>query len=217
MAEDGKKGGNAWLAFIVGGLIVVVAIMLLFNHTAGLSIESYGIDGEFWLRMQIPNTAVLLADLPNSRAVMSIKLTQYLITGRPILALSPRVGVVADWLGRGGGIVVDPDDAAGIAEALERLHGLWEAGRLDESAHPFTEGLHPRDVRLTTRYREDDFTGSMMSTAHETGHARFQQNLPREDGPVTLLGREGAEGRGLARRLHPGRLFRDQGRAVAYR
>jgi carboxypeptidase Taq len=35
-------------------------------------------------------------------------------------------------------------------------------------------------VRLTTRYREDGFTDSMMSTVHETGHARFQQNLPRE-------------------------------------
>ena len=64
--------------------------------------------------------------------------------------------------------------------ALMQLLGFdFSAGRLDESAHPFCGGV-PEDVRLTTRYREDDFTGSMMSTAHETGHARFQQNLPRE-------------------------------------
>ena len=32
----------------------------------------------------------------------------------------------------------------------------FEAGRLDESAHPFSGGV-PEDTRLTTRYREDDF------------------------------------------------------------
>lgn len=64
--------------------------------------------------------------------------------------------------------------------ALAKLLGFdFSAGRLDESAHPFCGGV-PEDVRLTTRYREDDFTRSMMSTAHETGHGRFQQNLPRE-------------------------------------
>ncbi|HET7731161.1 MAG TPA: carboxypeptidase M32 [Usitatibacter sp.] len=64
--------------------------------------------------------------------------------------------------------------------ALMQLLGFdFSAGRLDESTHPFCGGV-PEDVRLTTRYREDDFTTSMMSTAHETGHARFQQNLPRE-------------------------------------
>ena len=55
----------------------------------------------------------------------------------------------------------------------------FDAGRLDESAHPFSGGV-PEDVRLTTRYREDDFVQSLMGTIHETGHARFEQNLPRE-------------------------------------
>ncbi len=55
----------------------------------------------------------------------------------------------------------------------------FEAGRLDESTHPFSGGV-PEDVRLTTRYREDDFAQSLMGTIHETGHARFEQNLPRE-------------------------------------
>ena len=55
----------------------------------------------------------------------------------------------------------------------------FEAGRLDESAHPFSGGV-PEDTRLTTRYREDDFLQSLMGTIHETGHARYEQNLPRE-------------------------------------
>ena len=64
--------------------------------------------------------------------------------------------------------------------AVMKLMGFdFDAGRLDESAHPFTGGV-PEDVRLTTRYREDDFVQSLMGTIHETGHARFEQNLPRE-------------------------------------
>ena len=62
---------------------------------------------------------------------------------------------------------------------MKLLNFDFEAGRLDESAHPFSGGV-AEDVRLTTRYREDDFIQSLMGTIHETGHARFEQNLPRE-------------------------------------
>ncbi|MEP6874380.1 MAG: carboxypeptidase M32 [Burkholderiales bacterium] len=55
----------------------------------------------------------------------------------------------------------------------------FEGGRLDESAHPFSGGV-PEDTRLTTRYREDDLMQSLMGTVHETGHARYEQNLPRD-------------------------------------
>jgi carboxypeptidase Taq len=55
----------------------------------------------------------------------------------------------------------------------------FNAGRLDVSHHPFCGGV-PEDVRITTRYTEDDFTQSMMGIVHETGHARYEQNLPRE-------------------------------------
>ncbi len=62
---------------------------------------------------------------------------------------------------------------------MQKLGFDFDSGRLDESAHPFSGGV-PEDVRLTTRYREDDFVQSLMGTIHETGHARFEQNLPRE-------------------------------------
>jgi carboxypeptidase Taq len=67
-----------------------------------------------------------------------------------------------------------------LSLALMKMLGFdFRAGRLDESTHPFTGGV-PEDVRLTTRYREDDFAQSLMGTIHETGHARYEQNLPRE-------------------------------------
>ncbi|MDE2368344.1 MAG: carboxypeptidase M32 [Burkholderiales bacterium] len=75
---------------------------------------------------------------------------------------------------------------------MERLGFDFGAGRLDVSAHPFCGGV-PEDVRLTTRFREDDFLTSLMGTVHETGHARYEQNLPRE-----RLGQPVAEARSMA-------------------
>lgn len=52
-------------------------------------------------------------------------------------------------------------------------------GRLDVSAHPFCGGV-PEDVRITTRYTEDDFLSALLGIVHETGHARYEQNLPKQ-------------------------------------
>jgi carboxypeptidase Taq len=53
----------------------------------------------------------------------------------------------------------------------------FEAGRLDVSAHPFCSAAHPCDVRLTTRYDEDDPLSSFFSVLHETGHGLYEQGL----------------------------------------
>ncbi len=66
-----------------------------------------------------------------------------------------------------------------LCERTMRLLGFdFEAGRLDVSTHPFCGGV-PEDVRMTTRFREDNFLSSLMGTIHETGHGRYEQNLPR--------------------------------------
>lgn len=52
-------------------------------------------------------------------------------------------------------------------------------GRLDVSHHPFCGGV-PTDVRITTRYSTSDFITALMGTLHETGHALYEQNLPKE-------------------------------------
>jgi len=60
-------------------------------------------------------------------------------------------------------------------------------GRLDVSAHPFCGGV-PDDVRITTRYNQDEFLSALMGVIHETGHARYEQGLPQQwrDQPVGL-------------------------------
>lgn len=77
-------------------------------------------------------------------------------------------------------------------DVMQLLKFDFDAGRLDESTHPFSGGV-PEDVRLTTRYREEDFVQSLMGTIHETGHASYEQNLPRE-----WLGQPVAQARSMA-------------------
>jgi carboxypeptidase Taq len=77
-----------------------------------------------------------------------------------------------------GPFPVDGQRALGVD--LMKLVGFdFEAGRLDMSTHPFCGGV-AEDVRITTRYSEDDFLQGMMGVLHETGHARYEQNLPRD-------------------------------------
>ncbi len=52
-------------------------------------------------------------------------------------------------------------------------------GRLDESAHPFSDGAGPGDTRMTTRYRHDHFMDALSSTLHETGHSLYEQGLDK--------------------------------------
>jgi carboxypeptidase Taq len=80
-----------------------------------------------------------------------------------------------------------------LCERVMAMLGFdFEAGRLDVSTHPFCGGV-PEDVRMTTRFSEDDFLGSLMGTVHETGHGRYEQNLPRD-----WLGQPVAEARSMA-------------------
>ena len=80
-----------------------------------------------------------------------------------------------------------------LCEQVMRLLDFdFEGGRLDVSTHPFCGGV-PEDVRMTTRFRDEEFLGSLMGTVHETGHGRYEQNLPRE-----LLGQPVAEARSMA-------------------
>lgn len=56
----------------------------------------------------------------------------------------------------------------------------FEAGRLDETDHPFCTTLGPRDCRILTRYFENDLLSSLFSTLHEAGHGMYEQGLPAQ-------------------------------------
>ncbi|MCV2402279.1 carboxypeptidase M32 [Marinomonas sp. C2222] len=63
-------------------------------------------------------------------------------------------------------------------EVMKLLKFDFDHGRLDQSVHPFCGGV-PSDVRITTRYDESDFVQALMGIVHETGHARYEQGLPK--------------------------------------
>ncbi|MRH42449.1 carboxypeptidase M32 [Aquibacillus halophilus] len=62
-------------------------------------------------------------------------------------------------------------------EILKRMGYDFQAGRLDETVHPFAISLNANDVRVTTRYDEDDFRMAVFGTIHEGGHALYEQNI----------------------------------------
>lgn len=63
---------------------------------------------------------------------------------------------------------------------LEKMGYDFDAGRLDESMHPFTTTFENKDVRITTHYNEKDFRSSLFSCIHEGGHAIYEQDIPDE-------------------------------------
>ncbi|MEN8700448.1 carboxypeptidase M32 [Bacillus infantis] len=65
-----------------------------------------------------------------------------------------------------------------------------DAGRLDETVHPFAQPINTRDVRITTRYAEYNVLTALFGTIHEAGHGIYEQQIdPALEG--TCL-REGA-------------------------
>lgn len=77
------------------------------------------------------------------------------------------------------------------------------AGRLDVSVHPFCSGIAPGDTRITTRYDERFFSDAFFGTLHETGHAMYEQGLPKH----THLGTALAEATGLGIHESQSRLW----------
>ncbi|MEK5231586.1 carboxypeptidase M32 [Lysinibacillus sp. FSL K6-0232] len=65
-------------------------------------------------------------------------------------------------------------------ELLTQLGYDFEAGRLDESVHPFMIGLNLGDNRITTKYDEHDFRTAIFGTIHECGHAMYEQNIDQK-------------------------------------
>lgn len=88
-----------------------------------------------------------------------------------------------------GQLVYPEQDQAQISLfALRRMGYDLGAGRMDISPHPFTETLGGQDIRITNRYKQDDFVGSLMVAMHEGGHAVYEQGVKDEYESTPLEG-----------------------------
>ena len=68
----------------------------------------------------------------------------------------------------------------------------FSKGVLAVSAHPFTTGLHNKDVRMTTRYT-DRVDSAMFSVIHESGHGVYEMGI-RDDLTQTMAGKGASMG-----------------------
>jgi len=50
-------------------------------------------------------------------------------------------------------------------------------GKTGEVEHPFCTTISRNDVRITTKYHEDNLMSALFSTIHESGHAIYEQNM----------------------------------------
>jgi carboxypeptidase Taq len=107
-------------------------------------------------------------------------------------ALVPLVHAVAGQADRVDDAILKRDFDEGRQEEFSRqvaarLGYDFTRGRLDRSAHPFSQGMGRGDVRITTRYERNWLPGALFGTIHETGHALYEQGVaPELDN--TLLG-----------------------------
>ncbi len=72
---------------------------------------------------------------------------------------------------------------------LPKLEFHSEFGRLDETVHPFASSLNTGDIRITTRYLQDNVRSAIFGTIHEVGHGLYEQGVnPDYEGTVIRRG-----------------------------
>lgn len=64
-------------------------------------------------------------------------------------------------------------------EVVESFGYDMNRGRIDRTPHPFTIHFSIRDVRITTRVKENDLREALFSTMHEAGHALYVQGISK--------------------------------------
>ncbi len=73
-----------------------------------------------------------------------------------------------------------------VLDVLEALGFDPDSWRLDPTLHPFASGISTDDVRLTTRYDEQDFAVALYSALHEFGHGLYEASFAPELRRTTL-------------------------------
>jgi carboxypeptidase Taq len=94
-------------------------------------------------------------------------------------ALVPLVGAAAapgEDPFRGGPFPV-PAQRAAVREVLLAVGFDPARWRLDETVHPFAQGLSTADVRITTRWEERDLAMALYSVLHEFGHGLYESQM----------------------------------------
>jgi carboxypeptidase Taq len=72
----------------------------------------------------------------------------------------------------------DADKQLAFGIEVIKAYGYdFDRGRQDLTHHPFMTKFSLGDIRITTRVQPNDFTDSLFSTLHESGHAMYEQGI----------------------------------------
>jgi carboxypeptidase Taq len=73
-----------------------------------------------------------------------------------------------------------------LGQVISELPFPEDSWRLDPTEHPFALSIAPTDVRLTTRYAENNLAMSLFSAMHEAGHGLYEAGVDPELGRTPL-------------------------------
>ena len=73
---------------------------------------------------------------------------------------------------------LDKQEAFGV-EIIKAFGYDFQHGRQDTTHHPFMTKFSLNDVRITTRFQENDLGDGLFSTLHESGHAMYEQGIDK--------------------------------------
>ncbi len=133
---------------------------------------------ELWGYEEHPYDALL--DCYDIGARLSVVKPLLVELGEELRALMPRIAAKFEGLEELKGPFDQATQNRLCRTVAESLGFHFENGRLDVSPHPFSTTFGPNDFRITTRYNDNDFLGSLYGVMHETGHALYEMGLPEE-------------------------------------
>jgi len=89
---------------------------------------------EATLQLLAEETVLVIIEAPLKEGIfMPSKFVDYVSTRRPILAISPVEGTIADYLQRhGGGVATDATSEDDVARGIALLYSAWEKNTLDD-------------------------------------------------------------------------------------
>jgi glycosyltransferase involved in cell wall biosynthesis len=157
-----RQVGNVWLYGTLEAGAVEIATTGYVSHTRAFE--------------EMARAAALLLFVPRTSHTLPGKLFEYLATGRPILCVTARdnpAWQIVEELGAGP--CVEPDDAAGIEAAIERLYGDWSRGAL-----PTNEAVRAAALE---RFSRRALTGKLAEVLESVsgGAPAGGQSLPERD------------------------------------
>ncbi|RRR77579.1 MAG: glycosyltransferase [Candidatus Viridilinea halotolerans] len=128
------------LELLLVGQLTEIERTIIANAHLGERIRLIGsVSHQEALQWQADADALVLVTVPGTTSVTTSKLFEYLASGRPILALTGRSSAAEIIRELDAGIVVAPDDAAGIQQAIVQLHARWLADDLPTKRDPRVE------------------------------------------------------------------------------